>query len=84
MPSQSETFQYQNSQHCQNGGQKEVRKVSIFGNKGFKSIRKYNGRKLLNETRKRLKMDEIQKIKWKQFIPGLFRDLGRKSRRRRR
>jgi hypothetical protein len=46
----------------QSGGQKEVRKVSIFGNKGFKSIRKYNGRKLLNETRKRLKLDEIQKI----------------------
>jgi hypothetical protein len=67
----------------QSGGQKEVRKVSIFGNKGFKSIRKYNGRKFLNETRKRLKLDEIQKIKWKQFIPGLFKDLGKKSRRRR-
>ena len=62
MPSHSSQFKYQNSQHMQSGGQKEVRKVSIFGNKGFKSIRKYNGRKLLNETRKRLKLDEIQKI----------------------
>ena len=68
------TFKYRNSQHVQNGGKKEVRKVSILGNKGFKSIRRYTGRKM-RETRKRLKIDEIQKIKWKQFIPGLFSDL---------
>ena len=77
MPSKNHTFKYRNTQNVQMGGKRETRKVSIFGNKGHKSIRKYvNGK--MRETRKRLKIDEIQNIKWKRFIPGLFKDLGRK------
>lgn len=68
------TFTYKNIQHTIVGGKKTTRKVIINKNKGYKSICNYrNGKKC--HTKKSLSLLEIQDIKKKKFIPGLFNDI---------
>lgn len=54
------------------GGKKIVRNVSIKNNKGYKSITKYKRGKKVGTVKKRLTPSEINTIKNKKFIPGLF------------
>ena len=55
------------------GGKKIVRNVSIKNNKGYKSITKYNRSKKMGTVKRRLSSSEINMIKNKKFIPGLFK-----------
>ena len=67
-------FNYQNTEETHHHGGKTVRKVSIKGGKGYKSISKYHKKKHIGTFRKTLKRAEIQMIKLGKFIPGLFKN----------
>jgi hypothetical protein len=58
----------------QGGGKKIVRKVSIKNNKGYKSVTKYHKGKRVGTAKKPLSIHEIQMIKNRKFIHGLFND----------
>ena len=66
------TFQFSNIEIVRNGNKKTVRKVILDGKKGYKSVSKYVNGKLKKTVKRRLKSDEKNKIKKKQFIPELF------------
>ena len=66
--------------HTQNGG-KIVRKVSIKNGKGYKSVTKYHKGKKNGTTKKPIHKDHINLIKMGKFIPGLFSDCSKKTRR---
>jgi hypothetical protein len=66
--------------HTQNGG-KIVRKVSIKNGKGYKSVTKYHKGKKIGTTKKPIHKDHINLIKMGKFIPGLFSDCSKKTRR---
>jgi hypothetical protein len=66
-------FHYHSVEKRTHNGKHMTRKVIIKGNKGHKSITYKKGSK--NRTIKRLlKYDEIESIKRKKFIRGLFVD----------
>jgi hypothetical protein len=69
------TLNYENTEttHTQNGG-KIVRKVSIKNGKGYKSVTKYHKGKKIGSSKKKIHKSHISMIKFKKFIPGLFRD----------
>ena len=72
---------YQNTEVVhQTGGRKTVRRVSIKGGKGKKSVTYYRRGKRLGSVIKPLNPAHIPLILAKKFIPGLFSDC--KSRRR--
>ena len=66
-------YNYSNQESVMTGGSKKiVRNISIKNNKGYKSITKYNRGKKVGTVKKRLSSSEINMIKNKKFIPGLF------------
>jgi len=67
-------FNYTNTESTQNRGVKTVRKVSIENGKGYKSVSKVSNGKRKSTVKKELTDGQIQMIKNKQFIPGLFND----------
>lgn len=64
----------------QNGG-KIVRKVSIKNGKGYKSVTKYHKGKKVGSVKKPIHKDHIGLIQMGKFIPGLFSDCHKKTRR---
>ena len=72
---------YKNTEvkHMQNGG-KIVRKVSIKNGKGYKSVTKYHKGKKVGTAKKSIHKDHISLIQIGKFIPGLFSDCYRKTR----
>ena len=74
MEKNNNNFNYQNTEEKHHHGGKTVRKVSIKGGKGYKSISKYHRKKHIGTVRKILKLAEIQMIKLGKFIPGLFKN----------
>lgn len=68
-------YSYENMQTValQNGG-KIVRQVKIKGNKGYKSVTKYRGKKKIGTKKKRICKEHVDMIKKGIFIPGLFSD----------
>lgn len=77
-------FNYSNTQSCQNGGKKIVRKVLIKKGKGNKSVKYYKSGKLVSTIKRGLKSTEIASIKMGKFIPGLFKDCNCKKTKKRR
>ena len=69
-----ESFNYENTEITKNGGSKVVRKVSIKGGKGYKSITTYNKGKKIQSVKKSIHDNHINMIKGGRFIPGLFND----------
>jgi hypothetical protein len=79
---QLKDFEYENFEQVKTqGGGKIVRKVSIKQGKGYKSISRYHKRKHTGTIKKNLKAAEIQMIKLGKFIPGLFNNCKRCSKR---
>lgn len=72
--SSNSAFNYSNTQSCQKGGKKIVRKVLIKKGKGNKSVKYYKSGKLVSTIKRGLKPTEIEHIKMGKFIPGLFKD----------
>ena len=66
--------------HTQNGG-KIVRKVSIKNGKGYKSVTKYHKGKKIGTAKKPIHKDHINLIQIGKFVPGLFSDCSKKTRR---
>lgn len=67
-------FNYQNFETVAQKGGKIVRKVSIKNGKGYKSITKYRNGKKITTVKKPIHKEHIEKIRMRQFIPGLFSD----------
>jgi hypothetical protein len=67
-------FNYSNSETVVQKGGKTVRKVTIKKGKGYKSVTIYRKGKKVSTIRKPIHQDHIEKIKTRQFIPGLFSD----------
>jgi len=80
MKSQTKKFHFHSKQHCQHGGKKTVRQVSIKNGKGHKSIVYYDQNKMVAKASEKLKQGEVQLIKVGKFIPGLFKSMKMKSR----
>ncbi len=74
------TFSYVNSQTSIVGGKKTTRKVIIKNGKGYKSLCTYKNGKKCHNKKKHLSKLEIQMIKIGKFIPSLFRDIKKKTR----
>jgi len=79
MKSQTKKFHFHSKQHCQHGGKKTVRQVSIKNGKGHKSIVYYDQNKMVARASEKLKQGEVQLIKIGKFIPGLFKSMKMKS-----
>ena len=74
-------FHYHNTEIHIHGGKQITRKVSIKNGKGYKSVtmnmKKGGGKRQRHTTTKRkLHPVEIEHIKNRKFIKGLFRDIG--------
>jgi hypothetical protein len=78
------TFKYSNVQHKIHGGSKMTHKVHIKNGKGYKSVTHVKHGKRLHHSRKALSTVEMGLIKIGKFIPGLFNDLNKKSKTRKR
>ena len=74
------TFSYVNSQMSLSGGKKTKRKVIIKNGKGYKSLCTYKNGKKCHNKKKHLSKLEIKMIKMGKFIPNLFSDIKRKTR----
>jgi len=80
MKSLTKKFHFHSKQHCQHGGKKTVRQVSIKNGKGHKSIVYYDQNKMVAKASEKLKQGEVELIKVGKFIPGLFKSMKMKSR----
>jgi hypothetical protein len=67
-------FQYNNTETKYENGQTVVRKVSIRGGKGHKSVSIHSRKKRVGTAKRQLTEDEIKKIRERHFIPRLFAD----------
>jgi len=67
-------FNYENTETKQMGGMKIIRKVSVKGGKGYKSITKYRRGKKISSIKKHIHNDHLKMIKGGKFITGLFKD----------
>lgn len=70
-------FHYHNVEKHIHGKDHIIRKVSIKNGKGYKSIttiKKGGGKKRNNTTKRKLDPMEIENIKNRRFIRGLFSD----------
>jgi hypothetical protein len=67
-------YSYENTQVTSMTGGKIIRQVKIKGNKGYKSVTKYKGKKKIGTKKKRICKQHINMIKKGIFIPGLFTD----------
>jgi len=74
------SFKYSNTQHMMTGGNKMTHKVHIKNGKGYKSVTHFRRGKRVHHSKKHLSSDEMGLIKIGKFIPGLFGDLSRKTR----
>jgi len=64
-------------------GGKIVRKVVIKGGKGHKSVTRYAGGRKISTVRKPIVRAHIMLIQTGKFVPGLFKDCCRKTRKNR-
>ena len=76
------TFKYSNVQHHMTGGKKMTHKVHIKNGKGYKSVTHVRHGKRVHHSRKSLSTNEMGLIKIGKFIPGLFKDVTNKTRKR--
>jgi hypothetical protein len=67
--------------HTPSGG-KIVRKVSIKNGKGYKSVTKYHKGKKIYSVKKPIHKSHVDLIAVGKFIPGLFSDCCKKTRRK--
>jgi len=74
------TFSYVNSQMSLSGGKKTKRNVIIKNGKGYKRLCTYKNGKKCHNKKKHLSKLEIKMIKMGKFIPNLFSDIKRKTR----
>jgi hypothetical protein len=73
-------FNYENTEvKLQNGG-KIIRKVSIKNGKGHKSVTKYHKGKRVYSIKKSIHNSHIKCIRKGKFIPGLFKDCNKYTR----
>ncbi len=77
-------FVYDNKQHRIEGGKRIVHRVTVKNGRGTKRVSIFLRGRHVNTRKKRLTDQEIDHIKRKKFIPGLFNDLMRSKTRRRR
>jgi hypothetical protein len=75
-------FKYSNVQHHMTGGKKMTHKVHIKNGKGYKSVTHVRHGKRVHHSRKSLSTNEMGLIKIGKFIPGLFKDVTNKTRKR--
>ena len=75
-------FNYQNTEVKMTGGARIVRKVSIKNGKGYKSVTKYHKGRKIYTNKKPIHNDHVGLIKIGKFIPGLFKGLSSKTRKR--
>jgi len=66
-------FHYHNIEHKKHNGKHITRRVHIKNEKGYKSITMKKGGKR-HTVKRKLKTDEIHKIRKGKFISGLFQD----------
>jgi hypothetical protein len=76
-------FIYDNKQHRIEGGKRIVHRVTVKNGRGTKRVSIFLRGRHVNTRKKRLTDHEIDHIKRKKFIPGLFNDLMRSKTRRR-
>jgi hypothetical protein len=79
-------FQYQNTEIKVTGKKKTIRRIKIRGNSGRKSVSVYSRKTHMGTANRQLTESEIQKIRKRHFIQGLFLDckVNKKSCRRKR
>jgi hypothetical protein len=77
-------FRYDNKQHRIEGGKRVVHRVTVKNGQGTKRVSIFLHGRHVNTRKKRLTEQEIDHIKRKKFIPGLFNDLIQSKTRRRR
>jgi hypothetical protein len=75
-------FKYSNVQHHMHGGKKMTQKVHIKNGNGYKSVTHIKHGKRVHHSKKALSTVEMGLIKIGKFIPGLFKDLNKKTRKR--
>ena len=73
-------FSYNNTETKFHGGKRIVRKVSIKNGKGYKSVSVKHRGKPGKTVKRRICSDDMYKIQNGVFIPGLFRDCQKYSR----
>jgi hypothetical protein len=78
------TFKYSNVQHKMHGGSKMTHKVHIKNGNGYKSVTHIRHGKRVHHSRKALSTGEMGLIKIGKFIPGLFNDISKKTKTRKR
>jgi hypothetical protein len=64
------------------GGKKMTQKVHIKNGNGYKSVTHIKHGKRVHHSKKALSTVEMGLIKIGKFIPGLFKDLNKKTRKR--
>lgn len=74
MDTETNNFNYENTEIKKQMGGKIVRKVSIKNGKGYKSVTKYHKGKKIRTVKKPIHKSHIQLISLGTFIPGLFRE----------
>lgn len=74
---------YHNKETKVTGGGKIVRKVIIKDGKGHKSVTQYTRGRKVSTVKKPLSRSHIVLIQTGKFIPGLFNDCCRKTRKNR-
>lgn len=62
------------SHTIQHGTQKTVRKVQIRGDKGYKTVTKYEGGKKVHTVKRAISEKHIRKIQRGKFVKTLFHD----------
>jgi hypothetical protein len=75
-----DSFNYENTETKIQQGGKTVRKVTIKRGKGYKSVTKYHKGKKISTFRKPIHKKHVLQIKMGKFVPGLFSNFYKKSR----
>lgn len=68
-------FTYDSKQHRIEGGKRIVHRVTVKNGRGTKRVSIFLRGRHVNTRKKRLTDHEIDHIRRKKFIPGLFNDL---------
>ena len=76
-------YKYQSIDITEKNGIKTIRKVSIKNGKGYKSVLRYCKGKCTEKIKKQIHNDHIDLISNRKFIPGLFADCNKKTRKAR-
>jgi hypothetical protein len=74
---------YQSTDIIEKNGVKTIRKVSIKNGKGYKSVCHYYKGKCTGKMKKQIHNDHIDLISNRKFVPGLFADCNKKTRKAR-